>query len=108
MRKQSRQLSVLLPVLAVTTTGHSDRLRSVVRTAGGLAVLAEAQGLPYTPVITPNGSTLPFTTEDGVKVFKLTVEPCRHEIAAGMVVNAWCYNGHTPGPTIETVEGDRV
>jgi FtsP/CotA-like multicopper oxidase with cupredoxin domain len=25
-----------------------------------------------------------------------------------MVINAWCYNGRTPGPTIEAVEGDRV
>jgi len=65
--------------------------------------------LPYTPVVTPNGSTLPWTMEkDGVKVFHLTVEPCKHEIAPGMVINAWCYNGQTPGPTIEVVEGDRV
>lgn len=64
--------------------------------------------LPYTPVITPGGTTLPFTTEGGVKIFELTVEPCRHEIAPGMVINAWCYNGRTPGPTIEAVEGDRV
>ena len=25
-----------------------------------------------------------------------------------MIVNCWGYNGQTPGPTIETVEGDRV
>ncbi len=67
------------------------------------------QNLPYTPVVTPNGSALPWTSaEDGAKVFHLTVEPCKHEIAPGMVINAWCYNGQTPGPTIEAVEGDRV
>lgn len=65
--------------------------------------------LPYTPVITPNGSTLPWTLDkDGAKVFNLTVDQCKHEVAPGMVINAWCYNGQTPGPMIEAVEGDRV
>src|ERR1043166_3710941 len=62
----------------------------------------------YTPVITPNGSTLPFVMKDGVKEFHLTAEPVKREIAPGMVVNAWGYNGLTPDPTIEAVEGDRV
>ena len=67
------------------------------------------QKFPYKPVVTPNGSTMPWTmAEDGAKVFHLTVEPCKHEIAPGMVINAWCYNGQTPGPTIEAMEGDRV
>ncbi len=70
---------------------------------------ATTQKLFYTPVITPNGSTLPWTmAEDGAKIFRLTVEPCKHEIALGMTINAWCYNGQTPGPTIEAIEGDRV
>jgi len=64
--------------------------------------------LSYTQVVTPNGSTLPWTMEGGVKAFHLTVEQCQHEIAPGMVIRAWCYNGQTPGPTIEAVEGDRV
>lgn len=63
---------------------------------------------PYTPVVTPNGSTLPYVMERGVKVFHLIAEPVKREIAPGMVVNAWGYNGQTPGPTIEAVEGDRV
>ncbi len=69
---------------------------------------ANARDLPYTPVVTPNGSTLEWKMVDGVKEFHLIVEPCKHEIAPGMVINAWCYNGQTPGPTIEAVEGDRV
>ncbi len=69
---------------------------------------ADAQGLPYTPVVTPNGDTLSWKMENGVKVFHLTVEPCKWEVAPGMTINAWCYNGRTPGPTIEAVEGDRV
>ena len=73
-----------------------------------LAAAAHAAPRAYVPVITPDGATLPFTREGGVKVFRLTAAPCRHEVAPGMVINAWCYNGRTPGPTIEAVEGDRV
>ena len=73
------------------------------------SVVKPSQNLSYTPVITPNGSTMPWTVDaDGAKVFHLTVETCQHEIAPGMTINAWCYNGQTPGPTIEAVEGDRV
>jgi len=68
------------------------------------AVLAGA----YTPVVTPNGSTLPYKMVKGWKVFKLTVEEIQHEMAPGMVIKAWGYNGQTPGPTIEAVEGDKV
>ena len=65
-------------------------------------------GQGYTPVVTLNGSTLPWKMENGVKVFHLTAEPVKREFAPGMVVNCWGYNGQTPGPTIECVEGDRV
>jgi FtsP/CotA-like multicopper oxidase with cupredoxin domain len=69
---------------------------------------ATARAASYVPVVTPDGATMPWTMDKGVKVFKLTVGPCEHEIAPGMTINAWCYNGRTPGPTIEAVEGDRV
>ena len=62
----------------------------------------------YTPVVTPNGATLDWHLVDGVKVFHLIAEPVRHEIAPGLVIDAWGYNGRTSGPTIEAVEGDRV
>ena len=64
--------------------------------------------LPYTPVVTPNGSTLPWTIVDGVKEFHLTVEEIMWEMAPGMTIKAWGYNGSTPGPTIEVVQGDHV
>ena len=63
---------------------------------------------PYKPVITPNGTTLPWKMENGVKVFHLFAEEVKREFAPGMIVNCWGYNGQTPGPTIEAVEGDRV
>jgi FtsP/CotA-like multicopper oxidase with cupredoxin domain len=63
---------------------------------------------PYTPVVTPDGTTLPWRLDKGVKEFRLVAEPVKREFAPGMVVNCWGYNGQTPGPTIEAVEGDRV
>ena len=69
---------------------------------------ARRSRLPYQPVVTPDGATLPFVMKGGVKEFHLTAEPIRQEFAPGMTVNGWGYNGRTPGPTIEAVEGDRV
>lgn len=66
-------------------------------------------GKHYTPVITPNGWTLPFKVIDGVKVFHMTAEEVpNHEFAKGLLANCWGYNGSVHGPTIEAVEGDRV
>jgi hypothetical protein len=62
----------------------------------------------YTPVVTPNGSTLPYRLIDGVKVFHLTAEPIRQEVAPGLHIQTWGFNGTTPGPTIEVCQGDRV
>ena len=44
----------------------------------------------------------------GVKEFHLIAEPLKREFAPGMTVDCWGYNGSTPGPTLEAVEGDRV
>jgi FtsP/CotA-like multicopper oxidase with cupredoxin domain len=65
-------------------------------------------GRDYTPVVTPNGMTLPYKLVDGVKVFHLVAGEFDHEIAPGLVIRAWGYNGRTPGPTIEACLGDRV
>jgi FtsP/CotA-like multicopper oxidase with cupredoxin domain len=45
---------------------------------------------------------------DGVKEFHLVAEEIEHEFAPGCRAKCWGYNGTTPGPTIEAVEGDRV
>ena len=62
----------------------------------------------YMPVVTLNGNTLPYKIKNGVKEFHLIAEPVEREFAPGMKVKCWGYNGQTPGPTIEAVEGDRV
>ena len=59
-------------------------------------------------VVTPNGSTLPWRLVGGVKVGHLIAEPVDHEFAPGLRAQVWGYNGGTPGPTIEAIEGDRV
>jgi FtsP/CotA-like multicopper oxidase with cupredoxin domain len=65
-------------------------------------------GRPYQPVATLNGWTLPWRMRNGVKEFHLVAEPVLREIAAGMKAHLWGYNGQSPGPTIEVIEGDRV
>ena len=65
-------------------------------------------GHDYTPVITPNGTTLPYKVIDGVKVFHLTAEEVDHEFAPGLRAQCWGFNGQVHGPTIEAVEGDRL
>ena len=81
---------------------------SVFSTAETRPPLAPANGQGYTPVVTLNGGTLPFRMDQGVKEFHLVAEPVKREIAPGMEANLWGYNGSSPGPTIEAVEGDRV
>ena len=73
---------------------------------GGLA--PAEPGRDYRPVVVPNGTTLPWRIVDGVKVGHLIAEPVRHEVAPGLTIDAWGYNGRTPGPVIEAVEGDRL
>ena len=65
-------------------------------------------GRPYNPVVTLNGWTLPWRMRNGWKEFHLVAEPVVREIAPGMQANLWGYNGQSPGPTLEGVEGDRV
>ena len=70
--------------------------------------LAPPNGRPYNGVVTLNGWSLPWRMNNGVKEFHLIAEPVVREIAPGMKANLWGYNGQSPGPTIEVVEGDRV
>jgi FtsP/CotA-like multicopper oxidase with cupredoxin domain len=65
-------------------------------------------GRPFNPVVTLNGWSLPWRMNNNVKEFHLVAEPVVREIAPGMTARLWGYNGQSPGPTIEVVEGDRV
>jgi len=70
--------------------------------------LAPPTGRPYQPVVTLNGWTLPWRMNNGWKEFHLIAEPVRRQMAPGMTAHLWGYNGQSPGPTLECVEGDKV
>jgi FtsP/CotA-like multicopper oxidase with cupredoxin domain len=83
--------------------------------AGPYRPTAEQKSLPpgrpgkdYMPVTVPNGAKLPWKIIDGVKVFHMVAEEVDHELAPGMNVKCWGYNGRVHGPVIEAVEFDRV
>lgn len=71
-------------------------------------------GKHYRPVVTPNGTTMPWKLVDGVKVFHLTCDEVWHEFVPKTASNealrarCWGYNQQVHGPTIEVVEGDRL
>jgi FtsP/CotA-like multicopper oxidase with cupredoxin domain len=70
--------------------------------------LLPTSGPDYQPVVTLNGWTLPWRMNGDWKEFHLVAEPVVREIAPGMKAHLWGYNGQSPGPTIEAVEGDKV
>jgi manganese oxidase len=73
-----------------------------------MAPLVPGSGRDYNPVVTLNGWTLPWRMNQGVKEFHLVAEAVVREMAPGFKAHLWGYNGQSPGPTIEVVEGDRV
>jgi manganese oxidase len=70
--------------------------------------LFPSTGPDYQPVVTLNGWTLPWKMNGDWKEFHLVAEPVVRELAPGMKAHLWGYNGQSPGPTIEAVEGDKV
>jgi len=70
--------------------------------------LVPSSGPDYQPVVTLNGWTLPWRQNGDWKEFHLVAEPVVREISPGMKAHLWGYNGQSPGPTIEAVEGDKV
>ncbi len=104
-------------------TAGASVLGAAVVSRAGAALLPEAasqssasmqpppsppNGRPFNPIVTLNGWSLPWRMKDNVKEFHLVAEPVVREIAPGMKANLWGYNGQSPGPTIEAVEGDRI
>ncbi len=63
---------------------------------------------PVVPVVTPDIPDLPFSMDNGVKVFHLIAEPVKQVIVPGRTFDLWGFNGSAPGPTIQTSEGDQV
>ncbi|WP_293776934.1 copper oxidase [uncultured Oxalicibacterium sp.] len=80
----------------------------IVRHADTLPPPLPATGRPFHPVVTLNGWSAPWRMKNGWKEFHLIAEPVIRELAPGMKATLWGYNGSSPGPTIEVVEGDKV
>ncbi|MGX9781777.1 multicopper oxidase family protein [Janthinobacterium lividum] len=101
--------AVALSAAAVSRVGAAS-LPEAVSMAGAdtKAPPPPPNGRPYNPVVTLNGWSLPWRMNNNVKEFHLVAEPVVRELAPGMMANLWGYNGQSPGPTIEVVEGDRV
>lgn len=94
---------------AVTRVGAASLPEAVTMdSATTMPPVLPPNGRPFNPVITLNGWSLPWRMNNGVKEFHLVAEPVVREVAPGMKANLWGYNGQSPGPTIEVVEGDRV
>jgi manganese oxidase len=85
--------------------------RSILGLSAGAAALAQVtqpdSGAPV-PVITPDIADLPFTMDNGVKVFNLVAEPVKQMIIPGRTFDLWGFNGSAPGPTIQANDGDRI
>lgn len=97
------------------------RVLGLGASAAALAQAAKAQNIdpshPATlnyptraaaPVLTPDIGDLPFTVDNGVKVFHLIAEPVKQMVIPGWTFDLWGFNGSAPGPTIQANEGDRV
>src|SRR5258708_32376281 len=95
-------------------------IRSAITTAAGLAGASRLLGMNRPrasdrpanstprPVITPDVKDLPFTIDNGVKVFQLTAERVRRKIAPWKTIDCWSFNGSCPGPTLQVDHGDHV
>jgi manganese oxidase len=62
----------------------------------------------FLPVQTLDVPDLPWTMDHGVKVFHLVAEPVKRRIHPHKTLDLWGYNGTSPGPTIQIMQGDRV
>jgi manganese oxidase len=101
--------SATLAAAAVSRVSMAALPEPVIQTSADTqAPLMPETGQPYNPVVTLNGWTLPWRMNNGVKEFHLIAEPVVREMAPGFKAHLWGYNGQSPGPTIEVVEGDKV
>lgn len=104
-RAQGQDFSYESPTLRVPKSSNPPRPWE------GAAREALPPGRPsvdYTPAVCPNGAKAAPRIINGIKVFHLVAEPVTWEVARGLVIRTWGYNGTVPGPMIELAAGDRV
>ncbi len=91
------------------TISRRDLFHGTVLASAAIATRkAAARTTSPHELVVPNGASLPSKLVGNARVFHLRAEPVQHEIAPGLTINAWGYNGTTPGPVIEATEGERL
>jgi hypothetical protein len=90
---------------ASSVKAQQDRARTSGRKTESAHTVASG---PAVPVQSPDLNDLSFTTDNGVKVFRLIAEPVKQQIAPNKTIDLWGFNGSAPGPTIQVTQGDRV
>src|ERR1700689_5251421 len=90
--------------------GLSDQLKAQAAPASNPHVhRAHAEDTSPGPrVIPPDVPDLPFELDGNAKVFRPTSEVVKRKIAPFKTIDAWGYNGSSPGPTIQINQGERV
>jgi manganese oxidase len=63
---------------------------------------------PSVPMLSPDVPDLSFELDGATKVFHLKAAPLKQKIVPFKTIDAWGYNGSSPGPTIQVTQGDRV
>ena len=105
----SSRRSFLQRAMAIGAALGVPRAVALSNEAGaGRTKPAHEAGLTNVPVRTPDVSDLPFTLDNGTKVFHLIAEPVKQQIAPNKTLVLWGFNGSAPGPTIQVNQGDRV
>jgi hypothetical protein len=95
--------------------GRREFFKNLLGAGAGVRIAAAAANHPVAneraapvPVVTPDLPDLPFTLDNGVKVFHLIAEPVKRQITPTKTLDLWGFNGTSPGPTIQVNQGDRV
>lgn len=116
------------------TSSFAKMVLVILQIVSLISLHAQVNLITPTEVTTPGTFNLPYTLENGVKVFKLVAEPVvktiynaqdnlqekfvkKHNRYTGPTmtlpfdsqkINGWGYNGSIPSPTIIVYEGDEV
>ena len=80
--------------------GPTNDEMDAMHEAGVKAFPAKTEGL--------GGQPMEFTMDGDVKVFDVVCQVVDWEVTPGTKVEAWTYNGVTPGPEIRVTEGDKI
>ena len=93
------------PAAATTTVTQKQTENGAVTEGHGGHAVSHAATVPSA---TRGNQVIEPKIVDGVKVFELTAQVVKWEVAPGEVIDAWTYNGMVPGPLLRVTEGDTL